>query len=150
MDNRASNIGHIDFAAWLFRLFTWDGVLPTCMMFLPAVIEQLWPNRGAIETATVVLPIVFFFVRIVVGCRHIDANHCSPGFQRVQAWALVLGVFILVFLDAVMILSNVIPRGAVNLDDVVFVAIIVSIYLVPMAVAMYPGRSKPKPGVLSP
>jgi hypothetical protein len=143
LHDHAANDGQIDFAGWLFRLLTWDGVLPVCILAVPGLIERAVPNRGAIEFAAVALPTAFFFVRIVKGCHHIDGNHCGPGFQRLQVWALVVGVFVLVFLDAIMILSHVMPRGALNGGDFQVMAIMLAIYLIPMAVAMYPGRSKP-------
>jgi hypothetical protein len=132
-------VGRIDFAGWLFRLFTWDGLLPSCVMFLPVAVERFWPNKGAIEAGAVVLPIVFFFVRIVAGCRRIDSNHCRPWFQKIQVWSMVFAVFILVFLDAFIILSDVL--GAPARGDILIIAVIMTLYLVPMAIAMYPGRS---------
>ena len=133
----------------MFRLFTWDGILPFSVLLVPEIIERLVPNRGAIEIAAVALPIIFFFVRIVTGCRHIDANHCTPGFQRFQVWAMVFGVFILVFIDAILILSHVMPNDAVNnrADWIIF-ATIIATYFLAMSVAMYPGRSKPLPDVI--
>jgi len=150
MTDQPANVGQIDFAGWLVRLLTWDGALPVCILVVPSIIERIVPNRGAIEFAAVALPILFFFVRIVTGCRHIDANNCSRAFQRVQVWALVLAVFILVFFDAIMILSHVMPKGALGRGDLVIFAVMLSVYFVPMAVAMYPGRAHPLPEVFRP
>lgn len=152
MDDHAANAGPIDFAGWLIRLVTWDGVLPVLILFAPSIVERLIPNRGAIEIAAVVLPIAFFFWRIATGCRHIDANNCSPAFQKFQVWALVLAVFMLVFFDAMMILSHVMPKGALiaNRGDLIIIAVMLSFYLVPISIATYPGRAKPLPSVWRP
>lgn len=133
----------------MFRLFTWDGILPFCILLVPSIIERLIPNRGAIEIAAVSLPIIFFFVRIAIGCRHIDSNHCSPRFQKIQVWTLVFGVFLLVLIDAFLILSHVMPKQAVNNPkDLMITATIIATYFLAMSVAMYPGRSKPLPDVI--
>lgn len=145
MNNSRTNVGNTDFVGWMVRLLTWEGILPTCVFLVRGIIETLFPSRGTIEAAAVVLPITFFFVRIFTGCRHIDANHCSQGFQRFQVWALVLAVFVLVFVDAIMILADVMPNGALVAGpaDWIVIVTIILIYLVPMSVAMYPGRSNP-------
>lgn len=152
MDEQVANVGSIDFASWLIRLVTWDGVLPFLILIVPSCIEQVFPNRGAIEIAAVVVPISFFFWRIATGCRHIDANNCSPALRRRQVCALILAVFILVFFDALMILSHIMPKGAfaVNREDLIIIAALASIYVVPISLATYPGRSKPLPTVLRP
>jgi hypothetical protein len=153
MSGRSTNVGHIDFSGWLFRLLTWDGVLPIGIILVPFVIGAIFPNHeGAIVIAAVALPIVAFFVRIAVGCRHIDENNCGPIFQRVQVWLLLFGIFVLVFIDAMLMISHVMPRGALlaTKEDQIAATIAVSLYLAPMIVAMYPGRAKPLPEVFNP
>src|SRR4051812_40647542 len=94
MIGQSLSVGHVDFAGWLLRLLTWDGILPACVILTPLLIETVLPNRrGAIELVAVALPIVGFFTRIVVGTRHINRNRCGNRLRGVQRCALCLGVF---------------------------------------------------------
>lgn len=131
-------------------MLTWDGVLPLSILFVPPLVEAAIPNRGALELLAVALPITFFFWRIVAGCRRIDANHCSARFQKLQVWSLVLAVFLLVFFDAMTILLQAMPKGALDREDFTILSVMLVIYLIPMAIAMYPGRSQPLPEVWRP
>jgi len=138
-------------ATWLYRLLTWDGILPVFVLALPSFIEWLLPNnRGAIEIAAVVLPIAAFLIRATVGRRHIAANQCSPVFRGRQYAAFYLGIFMFVLMDCVLILTHVMPRGAFGPGDYMIFAIFIGTYMFLMAVAMYPGRAQPLPEVFRP
>ena len=70
--------GQIKLGSWLLTVFTWDGLLPPCILLVPYLIEILFPNnRGAIEVMAVLLPITGYFVRLVVGKRQIASNLCG-------------------------------------------------------------------------
>lgn len=147
------SVGQIDFVGWLVRLITWDGVMPVCVIAAPFIIESVLPNRrGAIEIAAVALPIVGFLVRILVGASHIRGNCCGQWLRRIQFCMLWFAVFVLVFVDALLILAHVMPRGALvaNRGDRIVLTTMAAIYLFAMAVAMYPGRAKPLPEVFRP
>ncbi|MDR3639662.1 MAG: hypothetical protein P4L84_38030 [Isosphaeraceae bacterium] len=136
--------GQLGVTSWLLRLITWDGVLPACIVFAPAGIELLFPNnRGAIELAAVLLPITAFWVRFSVGKRHIDTNHCGPAVRTFQLCVFCFGIFVLVFFDAAITLSHIMPQGALfsTSADILVWGIIGAIYVTSMAIAMYPGRS---------
>ena len=131
-------------------LLTWDGVLPIGVLLVPSFIQWIAPNnRGVLEITSVVLPILAFFLRAVVGGRHKAANNCSLRFRRLQFTAFGIGIFVLVFLDAVIILSHLMPRGAFSSGDVVVLAILAAVYVGCMAIAMYPGRTNTLPEVIS-
>lgn len=145
--------GHIDFAGWLFRFITWDGLLPVVILVVPTIIEALLPNRrGAIELAAVTLPIAALLFRFAVGRRHISSNNCGRRVRQFQYLALGVGLLVLVLIDAIMILSHVMPKGELFADkrDRFVCAVIFSLYLFLMAIAMYPGRTKPLPEVFAP
>ncbi|NQT13675.1 MAG: hypothetical protein HQ582_13060 [Planctomycetes bacterium] len=128
--------------SWLFRLITWDGLLPATVWSAPFFIELAAPNnRGAIEIISVALPIVAFCIRYRVGRRHIASNGFGPIVRGFQLAVFCVGLVMLVFIDAVMILSHVMPKGAAfaTLTDCIIWAAIYFSYLMPMAVAMYPG-----------
>lgn len=135
----------VNYRTWFFRVITWDGLLPACILLAPTVAELLLPhNRGLIEFMAVATPIVAFFARIRAGKHHIASNHCTRVVRAIQFCVFCLGLFPLVLIDAVVILSHVMPAGALfaaKEDRIVFVAL-VSIYLAAMLIAMYPGRAE--------
>jgi hypothetical protein len=133
----------LDVRSWLVRVFPWDGVLPVCIALAPSVIGLVLPNkRGAIEITAVVLPIAAFLIRFRAGKRHIGSNHCCAAMKIFQLCIFCLGILALVLVDAFVVLLHVIPwhAGAMTADDLLVLAIPVSIYLALMALAMYPGR----------
>ena len=136
--------GKVDVGSWLLTVATWDSLLPLCVLTVPYLIGILVPNnRGAIEVAATVMPITAFFIRFVVGRRHIASNQCGVIVRRVQLCFLGLGIVVLVLIDAVLILSHVMPKGAAwnNPTDRMVWAVLGSVYLISMTVAMYPGRT---------
>jgi len=137
---------------WLGRVFRWDGLLPLAILMIPFLLRLLFPNqRLVIELASVILPIGGFVIRLLVGRHFIKTNHCARGFQHLQSILLMVGLAIMTLLDCVIILSVLMPKGAVmmNARDVAISAGLYGTYLVLMLVAMYPGRApvnKPKMG----
>jgi hypothetical protein len=51
MNSETQDAGHIDFAAWLIRLVTWDGVMPVCMIAIPYVTRLLFPEGAFVFVA---------------------------------------------------------------------------------------------------
>lgn len=136
-------VGRVNYGSWFFRVLGWDGLLPVCIVLIPTAIKILIPNnRAAIEVTGVLLPIAAFFVRLVIGLRHIALNHCAITVRRFQYCVFCLGIFLLVCVDALLILSQDMPKGAmfVTRTDYVVFAILIFIYLTSMTFAMYPGR----------
>jgi hypothetical protein len=133
--------GKIRFGDWLLRLITWDSLLPIVVFSIPALIHTLFPNnRGIIEITAVVLPIAACFIRMRAGRRHIAANNCSLRFRRFQTIALIFGLVWLAVIDAVIVLSRIVPQGAIAFRLIDY-AIFAALYLPPMTFAMYPGRA---------
>lgn len=136
-------------ATWLLRVFTWDGVLPVCLITIPSILHWALPNnRGIIEITAVALPIVAFFVRATVGHRHIASNNCSSVFRSVQYRVFYLAIFVFVLVDCFLILTQIMPRVPANNDDNLISVAVIGTYFLLMGVAMYPGQSKPLPEVL--
>ena len=137
--------GRIKWSSWFLNLISWDGLLPPFMLLVPCLIEILVPdNRGVIEVAAVLMPITGFFIRFVVGRRQIAANQCGVVVRRVQVCFLGFGILVLALIDSVVILTHVMPNGAAwnNPTDRMVWAVLASIYLTSMTIAMYPGRTK--------
>lgn len=125
---------------WLLRLFAWDGLLPVVVWSLPAIVEAVLPQKplGLIEMIAVFLPILAFFIRYYVGAEHILRNTCSERTQRIQFFSFCVGILTLVFVDAIMILSHVMPNNQDPLQSEGFRWTIV-VYLALMAFSMFPG-----------
>lgn len=136
-------VGRVSYGSWFFTVLGWDGLLPVCIVLIPTLIKILFTNnREAIEVTGVLLPVAAFFVRLVIGLRHIASNHCAIAVRRFQYGVFCLTIFLLVCVDALLILSQEMPKGAMfaTWTDYVLFAIPISIYLTSMAFAMYPGR----------
>jgi len=138
--------GRIEWGSWLLTIISWDGLLPPFVFLSPYLIGLLLPNnRAAIEIAALVLPISAFLFRFVVGKRRIASNQCGAVVRGVQYCFLGLGIFVLVFVDALLVLAHLVPKGAVNWTDwphCILWAVVASIYLTSMVFAAYPGRTK--------
>jgi hypothetical protein len=133
----------LDVKSWLLRLFTWDGVLPVCIVLIPSVIGLIIPNRrGAIEMSSVIVPIAAFLIRFRAGKRHIESNNCGEIMKIFQLCVFSIAILALVLVDAFIMLSHVMPRRGkfVTIDDLLALLIPIAFYLSLMAFAMYPGR----------
>lgn len=116
--------------------------MPIVLIGLPHAVHWLFPQaNGAIEGMGILLPIAAFFIRLVVGLRHIRANQCGPLFRNLQQLFLFVGILSLVVVDACLILQLNIPGAAVRAEILTgFLLVTGCIYLPCMIVAMYPGR----------
>ena len=140
--------GQVNYVSWVIRLFAWDGMLPVGIVLAPIGIELLFPNRrGVMEVMAVTLPVAAFLFRIRAGVRHIASNRCSVVVRGLQYFAFGLAILPLVLFDCVMILSHLMPAGALlaTAEDLLVWAVFYVIYLLLMAGAMFPGRSGPSP-----
>jgi hypothetical protein len=140
------SLGRVNYRSWLLRVLTWDTLLPACVGLIPHVVELLFPDhRGVMEVVSVTLPIVAFFLRFHAGKRQIESNRCSEAVRGFQFFIFTLGILPLVLVDCFMILSHLMPEGALfatKTDLLVWTSFFV-IYLTSMVVAMYPGPRGP-------
>ena len=133
----------LDLASWLLRVMAWDGLLPVAVVLAPMAIRLLFPrSRGATELVAIFLPVIAFIVRYVVGKRCISANSCTPSFQQIQFLLFVLAISALVLIESLVIIAlHLAANPAIIFGDVgwwVF-GVLLSIYLVSVVIAMYPG-----------
>lgn len=137
--------GQVDYGSWLLKVIGCDGLMPACVVFAPIVVRALFPNsRAAIEIIAVALPIAAFLFRAILGMHHIGSNNCVRAVRRVQLGIFCVGIVILALIDCFLILSHLMPDGALfaeREDRVVWLALI-STYLLAMTIAMYPGRAE--------
>jgi hypothetical protein len=137
-------IGRVNYRSWLLRILTWDTILPVAVAFVPTAIALFLPNRrGVMEIASVTLPIAAFLLRLRIGKRQIDSNRCSVAVRKFQFCVFFVGILPLVLIDCVIILSHLMPNGALfaTSGDLLVWAILAAIYLASMTVAMYPGSA---------
>jgi len=101
-------------------------------------------SRAAIELTAVVLSVVAFLVRYRVGKRYISSNDCGAIIRLFQLAVFCIGILVLVVIDAVMVLTHVMPRGAAfaTTGDLIVWAALYGTYVTAMAFAMYPGSRK--------
>ncbi|MBX3452110.1 MAG: hypothetical protein KF777_21320 [Planctomycetaceae bacterium] len=142
-DDAPSSVPGVPYGSWFLRVLTWDGILAASILLLPGIVEFLFPRqRGAMELAAVMWPIVALFVRFFVARRHIDSNACSRLMRRLQLAAVCVAIFVLLLIDSLVILAHEMPRGAMvaTPTDIIVWAVLVVIYLAGMTFAMYPGK----------
>lgn len=136
--------GRIDLLTWLLRVLTWDTALPLAIALIAIAVDFLFANhRGAVELASILLPVVAFAARLRAGSLQIAANYCSRRFQILQLCVFCAGIAVLALIECVLILSVVMPQGPqpADLSDLLAWAILFCIYLIAMFIAMYPGRT---------
>jgi len=126
----------VNYGQWLWRIVSWDTLLPALISLVPAVIELVFPKPDAVMVAAAVaLPITAFFLRMRSGARQIETNNCSDFAQQLQGVVLTVGILPLLALDALVI---ALPLN-VLLDEWYYSGTLVAIYFAAMVIAMYPG-----------
>jgi hypothetical protein len=96
------------------------------------------------EFTAVTVPIIAFFIRFFLAKRHIFTNQCTGLVRSIQLTALCAAILMLLLIDSLIILANEMPQGAMfatNTDLVVW-AVLITIYITCMALAMFPGRTE--------
>lgn len=134
----------ISYGAWMLRVLTWDAALPTCVAVAPFVLEWLFPGRrGPVELSAVVLPTAAFLFRLRVGKRHIATNGCSAALRQHQLVVSFMGILPLALMECMLMLSGLMPKGALFAagTDRLAWAVLIAAYLSAMTFAMYPGRA---------
>lgn len=138
----ASSGGTVNYRGWLVSVVCWDGILPVCILATPQLALSLGVDRPVIESLSITMPIVAFFVRIEVGRRRIAGNHCAPILRCFQFVVFFLAAVHLVCIDALMLVSMEMYNGRLwaNPADLIVWCILLSIYFFAMVFALYPGR----------
>ena len=133
-------MGRIDYGLWFWRVVVSDLPLLFLVWSLPGALEVLLPNDpNAVLQVAIWAPLAAFLLRGFAGRRQIRQNHLSRFVQAGQFLALVIGIVALMLIDFTMVLMH---RMGNNLaDSAQFYLLLSPIYLVPMAIAMYPGRT---------
>lgn len=138
-DERAS----VPVSTWAIRTVGWDWLLPLVVLFIPRILQRVFPgNRGILEIAVIVLPISALMLRGALGWRAISRNACGGGWRACQRIALGAALFILFVFDAFVVLSHLAEPDAFFATTADYVALLVGavLYLSLMAFAMFPGR----------
>ncbi|HEY1784117.1 MAG TPA: hypothetical protein VGG30_01165 [Pirellulales bacterium] len=154
MPNTNETEGQIDYGLWIWRVISWDTLVPASLLLVPITIAEIFPRMEvALALAAALLPGVAFAIRFFAGRRQIASNWCTQRVRSRQIAALVLGILPLMFVDCSIILAHG-PPGAPQPLPVMppaevlwlLLAGCVAFYLGMMAIAMYPGRTVPETG----
>ena len=120
--------------------------MPAAIWLTPLVIRFIVPQRPAIvEVLAVVLPIVAFFVRANAGVWYINTNRFGRVLRSIQFVALGCAILFYAVVDAVVILTHVMPKGALTDADLRILFYVYAFYLTCMGLALYPGFSVDEP-----
>lgn len=135
----------VDYAIWARRVLGWDAALPLGVTAVSFAIARLFNDRPPADIlALVVLPLVAFLSRLFVGVDQIRSNVCGIALRRLQALALLVGLFLLVVVDFFIALDAFVPPQAgpppFEIEIVCGVAIV--LYFMLAILAMYPGRRR--------
>ena|ERR1700677_1040572 len=122
--------------AWLCRVVGWDGLLPASVALLALAVRPL-KNEGLIQFAAVAVPICALLVRLKVGMWHVASNNCPRSVRRFQYCLFYVGVLMLLYLDMIVISVGDLRVDSPN--DLLACGLFFSIYLLLMAIAMFPG-----------
>ncbi len=108
-------------------------MLPLAMVAAPALVNLALPAQPWCLLIAVFLPIFAFFFRLSIGRARLAAGESRPW----QTAVFFVAIFILVLFDAVLILFTLDPRIA-EPADWVFLWSVFALYLVLMAIALFP------------
>src|ERR1700722_18719106 len=124
----------LNLRSWIYRVLTWDALLPVVFLLIPVVIAQKNPNNfRALEVAAVCLPLIAFLIRAKVGRDHIASNQCQDWLKEIQYFVFFVGILCLMAIDLLVIL---VPMGDLlaNPDDRLATAILYLAYLTMMVI----------------
>jgi hypothetical protein len=147
--NTNATEGQINYGLWIWRVISWDTLVPASLLLVPMAIAEIFPKvETPLALAAALLPGVAFALRFFAGRQQIVSNGCSAEVRRRQHAALVLGILPLMFVDCSFILAHTPPGGPQPLPVMpslellwLLLAGCIVFYLVMMAIAMYPGRT---------
>jgi hypothetical protein len=130
---------------WLHRVLGWDGVLPLSVVFLPALVGAVMPNKiDAVCFVAVAVPIVALLIRYAIGRRTIASNRVGPVVRACQYCVFTTAIVVLALVDFVVVLLHL-PGTAVK-DQLFYVlGAVYALYLVAMSFAMFPGWTEAPP-----
>ena len=132
-------MGRIDYWLWLRRVVISDLTLLVLVWSLPGALEALLPNNpNAVLQVMIWVPPIIFMWRGFAGRRQIRQNHCSRAVRAGQFLVFVIGLAALMLIDFMVLLLRRMGNGLA--DNAWFYLVFSPIYLVPVTMAMYPGR----------
>ena len=135
----------INCTKWIWRVVTWDGVLPLVMFGLPYLIHWLLPNLDVNQELPVKIGIgvicVTGAIRTWVVYLYIHSNACSQLVRKRQELAMVFGLTMLSGFDWFM--AHLVLNGRMLAPEeqiLGFCAVLYVMSLSLMIFALYPGR----------
>lgn len=134
----------VNYAKWIWRVVTWDGVVPLVMFGLPHVMRAALPNLDhARATEFFILPpSIALLVRLVVGYFYTTTNNCPTWLKSAQQLSLVVGIVMLALSDFFMAASVVnVGNPDENSGHLFWMSLFVLAMAFPLMIfVLYPGR----------
>ncbi len=121
----------------------WDAALPLLVSTGSVLLARILKNQPPADILALVgLPVLAFSFRLAVGSYQIKSNACGNVCRSFQFFALVIGLFILAFVDFFIALVAFVPKGnAPKAEEMLpLYAVTLLTYVTLVAFAMYPGR----------
>lgn len=132
----------VNYSIWIGRVIGWDGLLPCFVSTASHAVALLFPNNQWFPPLILIaLPLTAFLFRYSVGTKQIKGNSCSVTVQRAQVVALGVAVFIMVFVDFIIVLSAFVQKNSpMPVGLVTTLVVVLGVYLALVLFAMYPGH----------
>ena len=123
---------------WLHRVLGWDGLLPLCVVLVPAIVGAVFPNKeDAICFLAVALPIIALVIRGDIGRRNIASNRVGPVLRVSQYCVFIAAIIALVFIDFMVVLIHLGPP--VRVEGFYVLGAGYGLYLVAILSRCFPG-----------
>ena len=119
---------------WAMSVSCWDGVYPLVVAAVASVVTML-PLRGLVEILAILIPVVVFLLRQLIGLRYFQGQHHYI-WQRVVFFAATV---LLALLDCFFILIRNL-MNALGWGDWIMWGMLYASYFCMMAIAMFPIR----------
>lgn len=121
---------------WALSIVCSDGLLPIGVIAIPAFVTFVFPRAEVLHVAAnVIVPVVAFFVRLVIGRKHFRER----SLHTLQFLLFVLSIFYLILLEAMLILFHEFGNQAqVKANDWIILGKLFLIYLAAMSISLFP------------
>ena len=131
----------INYRRWFWRVLAWDGILPLIVWIAPYLLAQILPNREEPRMLGIILTAIgVFLLRWFMGSDHVASNHCSSPIKQLQYGCFFAGLVVMLLMDALLLALHGLMQPGEWLGMAIILVLPFSLYLVLMAIAMYPGR----------
>ena len=132
----------IDYRRWLKHLLICDSILPIIAIVLPLLFQLFFKAQDQRLTLVIVATAVALaFVRARIGLKVIRSDACSATIRGFQRIFLIAAVIWMLFVDQMFMIVGTLDTWRFLEDVFPMILIAYAVYLLPMFLATYPGRT---------